>query len=376
MLVVGGRDSASTRYNDLWSYDPQSDSWSQLDNGSVFFCTLEVESSLGCNKQHAVHPPVICGGLQEKPLETVPLGQIVAGACGARTWSWIGICVWETQKSGERLELGAGEERLGWHSSQQYRWAEINSMTCCALRVDALRYGTSDSWRVHFPVPTELGESSWENGLRQVFGWYGDIVSLEHIDEGSGGSAMITYNSKEAAQEAAEMVHLASIRGKTCRCLLWSQVEAIWKTMDTGHRLQLEGLDLKISSQSLQDMFSLFGPVLDCKVQMDEDERSRGYGFVHFAEKEHALKATELLNGMQIGKSNIQVRPSRPQDLEAFTGCLYSLATTVSAVCPPPTEWMPMAHEGYGGHDGYGGHEGLGGGWEEDYGNHHWEPRH
>ncbi|CAK9023379.1 unnamed protein product [Durusdinium trenchii] len=79
MLVVGGRDSASTRYNDLWSYDPQSDSWSQLDNGSVFFCTLEVESSLGCNKQHAVHPPVICGGLQEKPLETVPLGQIVAG---------------------------------------------------------------------------------------------------------------------------------------------------------------------------------------------------------------------------------------------------------------------------------------------------------
>ena len=33
------------------------------------------------------------------------------GACGARTWSWIGICVWETQKSGERLELGAGEER-------------------------------------------------------------------------------------------------------------------------------------------------------------------------------------------------------------------------------------------------------------------------
>ena len=38
MLVVGGRDSSETIvYNDLWSYDPQSDSWSQLDNGSGAF---------------------------------------------------------------------------------------------------------------------------------------------------------------------------------------------------------------------------------------------------------------------------------------------------------------------------------------------------
>eukprot|EP00434_Breviolum_minutum_P036592 symbB.v1.2.032425.t1/scaffold3892.1/size69949/4 len=60
--------------------------------------------------------------------------------------------------------------------------------------------------------------------------------------------------------------HCPRQSGKTCRCLLWNTVEAIWKTMDLGHRLKLEGLDYKITSQAVEDMFSLFGPVLDCKL--------------------------------------------------------------------------------------------------------------
>lgn len=195
--------------------------------------------------------------------------------------------------------------------------------------------------------------------LRKVFGFYGDIVSLEHIDEASGGSGLITYSTKEAAQEAVDIVHLASLRGKTCRCLLWSTVEVIWKTMDLGYRLQLEGLDRKITSQGIQDMFSLFGPVLDCKVQMDEEEQSRGYGFVHFAQKEYAAKAGQLLNGMQIGSSCIQVRQARPEDLEVFTGCIYSLQAAVSAVCQPaPGEWMAPVDYAAGGWEDFDGFEG------------------
>lgn len=41
-------------------------------------------------------------------------------------------------------------------------------------------------------------------------------------------------------QRVSHGVPSREVAGKTCRCLPWSAVEAIWKTMDTGHRLQLE----------------------------------------------------------------------------------------------------------------------------------------
>mmetsp|Transcript_32691 Transcript_32691/g.61426 ORF Transcript_32691/g.61426 Transcript_32691/m.61426 type:complete len:228 (-) Transcript_32691:69-752(-) len=204
----------------------------------------------------------------------------------------------------------------------------------------------------------DLAPKLTEQDLRQVFGFYGSIISLEHIDEASGGSALVTYANHEAASEAVQIVHLALVRGKTCRCLLWNTVEAIWATMETGNRLQVEGLDAKIQSQGLQDIFTLFGTVLDCKVQTDEAERSRGYGFVHFAHKESAMKASALLDGMQIGSSIIRVGPAEPSHLELFTGCLYSLSTAVSAVChsqpenlgqPMSSDWMSPNIEAYHG---------------------------
>eukprot|EP00435_Cladocopium_sp_Y103_P009079 s2555_g2.t1 len=53
---------------------------------------------------------------------------------------------------------------------------------------------------------SERGCGCQDVDLRKVFGFYGDIVSLEHIDEASGGSALITYSTKEAAQEAVDIV--------------------------------------------------------------------------------------------------------------------------------------------------------------------------
>lgn len=171
-----------------------------------------------------------------------------------------------------------------------------------------------------------------EQDVRKLFRFYGEIAGLEHIDEVSGGSAVINYATPEAAEEAVSMVHLGSIRGKTARCLLMGSVQAIWKTLHSGCRLHLEGIDLAIESQGLEDVFSLFGTVLDCKVQTDAEGKSTGYGFAHFLHKEEAAKALSTLSGMHIGNSTIKVRLAEPKDLELFTGCLYSLTGAVSSV--------------------------------------------
>ena len=66
------------------------------------------------------------------------------------------------------------------------------------------------AWAVY---ACDLAPKLSEPELRQVFGFYGSVAALEHLDEASGGAAVITYSTKEAAREAVQTVHLAQLRG-------------------------------------------------------------------------------------------------------------------------------------------------------------------
>eukprot|EP00933_Yihiella_yeosuensis_P081563 TRINITY_DN95211_c0_g1_i1.p1 TRINITY_DN95211_c0_g1~~TRINITY_DN95211_c0_g1_i1.p1 ORF type:complete len:226 (-),score=57.77 TRINITY_DN95211_c0_g1_i1:91-768(-) len=198
----------------------------------------------------------------------------------------------------------------------------------------------------------DLAPKLTEYDLRQVFCFYGDIVSLQYVDQADGGCAVITYGSPEAAAEAKEFLHLALLRGKTCRCIMSNGLEAIWKTMESGERLVLEGLDPLLESRGLQDVCTLFGTVLDCKVQPDEQGQSKGYGFAHFEQKEDAEKAMSVLNQMQIGSSVVEVRPyEAARDAERFTACKYS------AIAPSYSgqgeNWGPGLQMNFGGYEGW-----------------------
>eukprot|EP00435_Cladocopium_sp_Y103_P036170 s48_g9.t1 len=137
----------------------------------------------------------------------------------------------------------------------------------------------------------------------------------------------------------------------------------ISKWRSANEEAYIEVLPQEMKSQKAGETVEQWSKELGEIVQMDEEEQSRGYGFVHFAQKEHAAKAEQLLNGMQIGSSCIQVRQARPEDLEVFTGCIYSLQAAVSAVCPPaPGEWMtPVDYASGGGWEDFDGFEG----WDE-----------
>eukprot|EP00746_Dinoflagellata_sp_MGD_P025533 gnl/MRDRNA2_/MRDRNA2_160084_c0_seq1.p1 gnl/MRDRNA2_/MRDRNA2_160084_c0~~gnl/MRDRNA2_/MRDRNA2_160084_c0_seq1.p1 ORF type:complete len:162 (+),score=29.52 gnl/MRDRNA2_/MRDRNA2_160084_c0_seq1:57-488(+) len=135
---------------------------------------------------------------------------------------------------------------------------------------------------------------------------------------------MVHYTTREAAEKGQQIVNHAALRGKTCRCIFSSSVEFIRKTLDSGYRLVVESLDINIESRALWDIFALFGEVIDCKVELDDKERSRGFGFVHYSTVEAASQALKLVNRMQIGDSVVEVRPYERKDIALFTGCLYT----------------------------------------------------
>lgn len=160
--------------------------------------------------------------------------------------------------------------------------------------------------------------------VRQVFGHYGDIVHFEFSREAGEEAAAIEYSTFEAAEEAQRTVNHAIVRGKTCRCILGSALEIICATMLAGHRLVIDKLDKQIENRGLFDVASLFGLVIDCKVELDESGQSKGFGVVHYATREEAAKATTFLQGMQIGESQVEIRTFERSDFAFFTGCLYA----------------------------------------------------
>jgi len=57
----------------------------------------------------------------------------------------------------------------------------------------------------------------------------------------------------------------------------------------------------------LYDTFSQFGNILSCKVATDENGKSKGYGFVHFASAESAERSIAKVNGMLLGNMKVYV---------------------------------------------------------------------
>ena len=82
-------------------------------------------------------------------------------------------------------------------------------------------------------------------------------------------------------------------------------------------KLFVGGLAWATRDESLRDHFAQCGEVTDAKVIMErETGRSRGFGFVTFADAESAAKAREELNNSDLDGRSIRVdtateRPNR-----------------------------------------------------------------
>ncbi|XP_010551665.1 PREDICTED: glycine-rich RNA-binding protein 2, mitochondrial-like [Tarenaya hassleriana] len=79
------------------------------------------------------------------------------------------------------------------------------------------------------------------------------------------------------------------------------------------------GLSWGTDDQSLREVFSKYGDVVDARVIVDRDSgRSRGFGFVNFSSEESATSAISDMDGKELNGRNIRVnaandRPSAPR---------------------------------------------------------------
>lgn len=77
-------------------------------------------------------------------------------------------------------------------------------------------------------------------------------------------------------------------------------------------RLYVGNLPYSIDDAGLRDLFSKFGEVVDVKVIIDfQSNRSKGFGFVTFADKSAGDKAVSEMDGTEIDGRKLKVNEAR-----------------------------------------------------------------
>lgn len=132
-------------------------------------------------------------------------------------------------------------------------------------------------------------------------------VCRDTITKRSLGYAYVNFHSVSDAERAIDTMNFTEIRGRPCR-IMWSQRDPSVRKSGVGN-IFIKNLPSSIDHKNLFDLFSVFGNILSCKVAMDENGNSKGYGYIHYETAEGAQDAISKFNGNYIDEHVIEVLP-------------------------------------------------------------------
>ncbi|CAN4081228.1 unnamed protein product [Withania somnifera] len=174
----------------------------------------------------------------------------------------------------------------------------------------------------------DLETSVDEGQLFQVFNQVAQVVSVrvcrDQSRRASLGYAYVNFTSPQDAATARELLNFTPLNGKPMRIMFSHRDPSLRKS---GYaNVFIKNLDSSVDNKALLDTFAAFGTVLSCKVAVDSNGQSKGYGFVQFDQDEAAQKAINRLNGMLINDKQVYVghfirgqERSRPNASDKFT---------------------------------------------------------
>ncbi|KAF3618550.1 Polyadenylate-binding protein 3 [Capsicum annuum] len=155
----------------------------------------------------------------------------------------------------------------------------------------------------------DLDTSVDEGQLYEVFNQVAPVVSVrvcrDQSRRASLGYAYVNFTSPQDAATARELLNFTQVNGKPMRIMFSHRDPSLRKS---GYaNVFIKNLDSSIDNKALQDTFAAFGTVLSCKVAVDSNGQSKGYGFVQFDQDEAAQKAINRLNNMLINDKQVYV---------------------------------------------------------------------
>lgn len=177
-----------------------------------------------------------------------------------------------------------------------------------------------------------LDESTDNEGLRALFTPFGEIQSavvqkseegkpkgfgfVNFVEHGSAQAAVEALNDKEMAD--GRRLYVGRAQKKSERLdELRRQFEALKMERNQkyqGVNLYVKNLDEQVDEQRLKEEFMPFGGLSSVKLMVDENARSRGFGFVCFSHPDEASKAIAELNGKLLFSKPLYVAHAQRKD--------------------------------------------------------------
>jgi len=155
----------------------------------------------------------------------------------------------------------------------------------------------------------DLRKEVTEANLFRIFNAVGPVSSIrvcrDAVNRESLGYAYINFVNPVDAERALDTMNFTPINHKPCR-LMWSERNPEKRKRHEAN-LYIRNLHQTIDNKTLFDTFSMFGDILSCKIQTDDNGTSLGYGFVHYTTKHAAEKALQRVNGMEIAGKKVLV---------------------------------------------------------------------
>ncbi|ESQ28031.1 hypothetical protein EUTSA_v10018219mg [Eutrema salsugineum] len=212
-------------------------------------------------------------------------------------------------------------------------------------------------------LPKEITDDE----LKKTFGKYGDISSAVVMKDQSGNSrcfGFVNFESPEAAAVAVEKMNGISLgedvlyvgraqkkseREEELRRKFEQERISRFEKLQ-GSNLYLKNLDDSVNDEKLKEMFSEYGNVTSCKVMMNSQGLSRGFGFVAYSNPEEASRALNEMNGKMIGRKPLYIAlAQRKEERRNHLQNLFSHMRPGGAVSPMPSAMPGLHHHPPGG---------------------------
>ncbi|KAL8132985.1 hypothetical protein AgCh_008450 [Apium graveolens] len=155
----------------------------------------------------------------------------------------------------------------------------------------------------------DLDKNVDDNQLYDLFNQVGQVMSVrvcrDLIRSTSLGYGYVNFSNPQTAAHARDVLNFTNVNGKPIR-IMYSQRDPTMRKCGFAN-VFIKNLDKSIDNKALLDTFTSFGTVLSCKVALDSNGKSRGFGFVQFDQEESAQSAIKQLNGMLMNDKQVYV---------------------------------------------------------------------
>jgi len=168
-----------------------------------------------------------------------------------------------------------------------------------------------------------LDKSIDNKALHDTFSAFGEILSCKVALDASGeskGYGFVHFAEEDSANLAIDKVDGMMIEGK--KVYVGPFLRRAERSTDSEVKytnMYVKNLPEDIDEEALTKMFAEFGVVSSAIIMKDEENKSKGFGFVNMETAEQAAKAVEELNGKEFNGKEIYVgRAQKKAEREAM----------------------------------------------------------